>query len=73
MPEWKKRSLYFSSMTGLGKNSKPVSRIYYDIFQNTLESFDDESFSTQNRNYAFTSINYDYSLGESLKFTHAFP
>ncbi|MGC9343796.1 MAG: TonB-dependent receptor plug domain-containing protein [Bacteroidales bacterium] len=67
MPEWDKSSLYFNSNTAISKNTEIVSRIYYDNFENTLESFDDESFSSQERNYAFTSYYDDYSLGGSVK------
>lgn len=68
MPVWNKNSLYFNSSTRLTENTSLQSRIYYDNFENTLESYDDESFSTQEMNYAFTSFYDDYSVGGSLKF-----
>lgn len=42
---------------------KLKTRIFYDKFDNTLESYDDATYSSQKKKYAFTSIYDDYSLG----------
>ena len=70
MPEWDKRSLYFNSKTAITKDTELKTRLFYDLFQNTLKAYDDESFSSQERNYAFNSFYDDYSLGGSMRFTN---
>lgn len=71
MPEWDKRSLYFNSKTTPGNDFKLLSRVYYDRFMNTLEAFDDETFTTRDRGYAFTSIYDDYSAGGSVQLVNS--
>ncbi len=71
-PAWNKESLYFIGKTTTGSNSQLKSRLFYDSFYNELKSFDDNSFGTQDRPYAFTSIYDDYTLGGSLEWNTAF-
>jgi iron complex outermembrane receptor protein len=66
-PYWNKESLYFISRTGFGAAGYLKVRLFYDEFDNKLESFDDETYSSQDRPYAFTSIYDDYTLGGSLE------
>ncbi len=66
-PEYDKESLYFIARKGLGEKHYARFRVYYDAFDNTLRSFDDGSYSTQSRPYAFTSVYDDYSWGASLE------
>ena len=66
-PYWDKQSLYFNSRTSLGDKSLLKTRIYYDQFKNRLDSYDDASYSTQTRGYAFTSFYDDYTLGGILE------
>ncbi len=42
------------------------STVYLDKYQNTLKSYDDASYSSQSKRYAFTSTYDDYSLGINL-------
>lgn len=70
MPEWDKRSLYFNSQTAIRNDTELKTRLFYDVFQNTLKAYDDESFSSQERNYAFNSFYDDYSLGGSMRLTN---
>jgi iron complex outermembrane receptor protein len=65
-PTWDKTSVYFLSNNQIGDKSKLKLRIFYDKFANKLESFDDSTYSSQNRGYAFTSIYDDYDLGGNL-------
>lgn len=67
-PYWNKESLYGISKTGLGDGSYVKSRLYYDIFKNSLYSYDDDSYTTQTRRYAFQSWYDDYSYGGSLEY-----
>ncbi|GGG74925.1 hypothetical protein GCM10007415_03100 [Parapedobacter pyrenivorans] len=39
------------------------TRIYYDVFKNLLNSWDDATFITMERGYAFSSIYNDYTIG----------
>ena len=62
-PIYDKESIYFLSNSKLASDLSLKTRLYYDQFDNTLESYDDHTFTTQNKGYAFTSIYDDYSLG----------
>ncbi len=66
-PEWNKKSAYVVTTTPVSGSVSLLGRAYYDRFDNTLESFDDSSFTTQNRGYAFTSIYHDDTYGGSLQ------
>lgn len=66
-PTYDKESLYFSAQQQLGSEFSLNVRAYYDQFDNVLESYDDTSFSSQNRPYAFTSVYDDYSWGLSSR------
>ncbi len=63
-----KDSLYFLSRTGLGTDMTLRLRVYKDKFDNTLESYDDATFTTQNRPYAFTSVYDDETYGAGADF-----
>jgi iron complex outermembrane recepter protein len=67
-PEWDKDSLYFISRTGIGQSSYLKVRAFYDKFSNILNSYDDASYSSMTRSYAFTSIYNDHSYGASTEF-----
>lgn len=62
-PKWDKQSLYFISNTAIDSNQYIKTRLYYDVFNNDLKSFDDGSFTTISKPYAFTSIYRDYTVG----------
>ncbi len=62
-PEWNKESLYFISTTALGQATKLKTRLYYDTFVNALFSYDDSTYTTMTRPYAFQSYYDDYTLG----------
>lgn len=64
-PEYNKESLYFISRTFLTGTEYLRTRIYLDTFDNTLRSFDDASYTTQSRPFAFNSIYDDYAWGLS--------
>lgn len=71
-PYWDKRSFYFLSQTGLATGGYIKTRVYYDIFKNALYSYDDDTYTTQTRGYAFKSYYNDYSYGASAEFGHPF-
>lgn len=66
-PDYDKESLYFISRTALGEHEYLRVRVYHDTFYNLLRSFDDESYTSQNRPYAFNSVYDDYSYGASVE------
>lgn len=66
-PEYDKESLYFIARKGLGETEHALLRVYYDSFKNTLRSYDDDTYSSQFRGYAFNSVYDDYSWGASLE------
>lgn len=72
-PYWDKESLYFNSNTWISDNVYVKTRLYYDIFQNSLESYDDASYSSMKKKSSFKSAYDDHTLGGSLELgTYAF-
>ena len=65
-PEWKKTVFSLNSRHILGKTAVLRSVLFYDTYRNKLQSFDDNSYTTQFRKYAFNSIYDDYTLGAIL-------
>ncbi|WP_209329723.1 TonB-dependent receptor plug domain-containing protein [Lunatimonas salinarum] len=66
-PNWDKESLYLISKTAITSSTQLKSRIYYDTFDNSLFSFDDATYTTQNRPFAFQSYYDDYTVGANLE------
>ena len=52
-PYWNKDSYYFNSNTGLGDKSSIKTRVYYDQFRNSIDMYDDSTYTTMN-NYSPT-------------------
>lgn len=67
-PNWDTQSIYLLSNNRINSTNVIKTRWYYDQFKNNLASYDDASYSTQTRPYAFTSIYNDYTLGSSIMF-----
>jgi iron complex outermembrane recepter protein len=68
-PYWDKQSLYYISKTAIGNKSELKARGYFDRFRNELSSFDDNTYSTQNKASSFNSLYNDYTVGGNLEFT----
>lgn len=66
-PYWDKQSFYFTSKTELPGKSYIKTRAYHDIFKNSLYSYDDDSYTTISKKYAFRSWYDDYTDGASLE------
>ncbi len=64
-PAWDKDSVYFAGNTPLPGSQYLRSRVYYDRFYNELDSYDDATYLTITRPYAFRSIYDDYTDGAS--------
>lgn len=68
-PYWDKQSLYFVARNGIAGQGTLRWRLFYDTFKNSLESYDDASYTTQTRRYAFAGSHYDdYSYGGNADF-----
>jgi iron complex outermembrane recepter protein len=67
-PAWDKQSLYFISITAINANNTVKTRLYYDTFVNDLISFDDSTYSTMTKPYAFHSFYDDYTIGGYAEF-----
>jgi iron complex outermembrane receptor protein len=66
-PYWDKESFYFNSNTALGSDSYVKSRLYYDMFENSLRSYDDATYSTMNKRSSFKSWYDDHTAGGSVE------
>lgn len=66
-PQWDKEGFYFSANKGLGEKSYLRARLYYDKFDNFLRSFDDTTYTTQTRPFAFNSPFDDDTYGTILE------
>jgi iron complex outermembrane recepter protein len=67
-PYWDKHSIYYIARTAIGTKSVLKVRTYLDQFQNKLSSFDDDTYTTQRKGYAFNSFYDDYTLGGNVEF-----
>lgn len=65
--EWIKNSLYAVGNKTIGQTGYVKPRIYYDTYENTLESYDDATYATQTKRSSFTSIYDDYTFGGSVE------
>ncbi|HWK75169.1 MAG TPA: TonB-dependent receptor [Povalibacter sp.] len=68
-PYWDKESVYFVARNAVTSQGTLRWRLFRDSFRNALESFDDATYTTQTRPYAFHGSNYDdYTYGGSIDF-----
>lgn len=67
-PYWDKESVYLLTNTAIGDDSYIKTRFYYDSFDNLLSSFDDDTYSSQMRGYAFDSFYDDETYGASVEY-----
>jgi len=66
-PDWDKRSVYVRARAGLGGAWELRARAFHDRFLNTLDSYDDASFSTQLKRSSFRSEYDDFTVGASTE------
>jgi iron complex outermembrane recepter protein len=67
--DWKEGTLDFLFQKNFDRVSFK-SKVFYQYFNNVLDSFDDATYSTQDTKYAFTSSLKDYSLGGDVFFRY---
>jgi len=72
-PEWQKWVLNLTSSQIITETFSLKEVLFYDKYDNILDSYDDASFSTQTERYAFHSTYDDYSVGSNLFVTKTFP
>ncbi len=58
-PDWNKQSLYFTARNGITDKGTLRWRLFHDRFYNELDSYDDATYTTQTRPYAFADSIYD--------------
>lgn len=66
-PYWDTIGLFVSTRTKIRDKSYVKARAYYDIFKNSLDSYDDHTYTTISKGYAFKSHYDDYTLGASAE------
>lgn len=66
-PYWDKESVYFNSETWMTSDHYVKTRLYYDKFENSLFSYDDDTYSTMKKKYAFESAYDDHTVGGSVE------
>ena len=67
-PYWDKDGAYLITRTRIGDAATLRVRAYYDTFQNELDSYDDATYTTMKRPYAFKSMYDDHTYGTSADF-----
>lgn len=71
-PDWDKESFYFISNSYFDSKNSLKTRLYFDRFNNTLDSFDDATYMKQTKAYAFESLYNDYTYGGNLEYNTKF-
>lgn len=66
-PAYDKQDFYLLGAVPLGERTWVRTRLFHDTFENSLLSFDDATYTIQDRPFAFTSRYDDYSYGGSLE------
>ena len=67
-PYWDKESYYYISKTSIDDKNYVKVRLYYDKFKNALFSYDDATYTTITKKYAFKSYYDDYTYGGSIEY-----
>ena len=68
-PDVNKHGIHFNSKTKLGIDKLLQFRLFYDDYFSDLSSYDDSTYTSQDRRSSFTSIYDDTSIGGSLIFS----
>lgn len=68
-PYWDKQSVYLTGRNGVSEQGTLRWRAYFDRFENSLSSFDDATYSSFERPFAFEGSVYDdYTFGGNTDF-----
>jgi len=68
-PTVNRHGVHFNSKTEIGAEKLLQLRLFYDDYFSDLRSYDDSTYTTQDRRSSFTSIYDDTSIGGSLIFS----
>ncbi|MFQ5869324.1 MAG: TonB-dependent receptor plug domain-containing protein [Candidatus Zixiibacteriota bacterium] len=71
-PEWRKWVLNLTTSQTFDPGWFLKGTFFYDKYDNILDSYDDDTYTTQNKRYAFHSVYDDYSTGFNLYVTKSF-
>lgn len=66
-PYWNLQNIYFLSTTRLDDVATLRTRVYYNTFKNSLDSFDTKALNTQTRGSSFNSAYNDRAYGGSIQ------
>lgn len=69
-PMWRKWVLNLSSSQKMSGQVLSKVIFFYDKYDNTLDAYDDATYTTQAKRFAFHSTYDDYSFGSSIFLTH---
>lgn len=67
-PAWNKETYYLQTNTKIQQKHYLKSRFYYDAFKNKINSYDDSTYTTQKKPYAFQSRYNDFTYGGILEY-----
>jgi len=67
-PFWDTQGIYFLSNNKINSTNVIKTRWYYNQFDNETDSYDNATYTTITRPYAFKSVYNDYTLGTSIAF-----
>lgn len=70
--DWKKDTSYLIGDSSITDKLSSKIRIYHDTYYNVLDSYDDNTYTTQTKKYAFHSTYDDHSDGGSLTLRGAY-
>jgi len=66
-PYWDTVGVFATTKTKIRGKSYVKARAYYDVFRNSLNSYDDATYTSISKGYAFRSHYDDYTLGASAE------
>lgn len=66
--EWKRYMVALADESKLTDNLSIKGRVFYDKYDNTINAYDDATYTTQSNASSWTSIYDEYSLGSSIYF-----
>lgn len=67
-PAWNKSSAYYLSEIKWGSSQYFKTRLFYDQFKNSLESYDDKTYSSMKKGSSFFSNYNDYTYGGNIEY-----
>lgn len=68
-PYWNKNSYYFLSNTALDSQSSLKTRVFYDQFRNSIDMYDDATYSTMAKSSSQHSMYDDHTNGASVEYS----